>query len=114
MNEKDRKRLSQMLEGAKFAVDSAQGKQRSDLDDDRQLTLSLLKSLEMVGEAAAKVTRECQMGCEPIPWEQVIEMKQQVVHAFWDIDRDWIWERVTTELPLLIEALEKLLSSQGD
>jgi uncharacterized protein with HEPN domain len=114
MNEKDIKLLGHMLEAAKFAVDSVQNKTRSDLDKERHLTLSLIKSLEMVGEAAARVSKECQMGCEPIPWEQVIEMKHQVVHTFWDIDRNWVWERVTRDLLTLIEALEKILPPRGE
>jgi uncharacterized protein with HEPN domain len=101
-----------MLEAAREAVGFARGKSRSDLDADKQLTLSLLKCLEMIAENGAKVTRECREGCEPIPWEQIIEMKQQVVHTYWDIDRDWIWERVEAEMPPLIKALEIILSRE--
>ena len=66
----------------------------------------------MIAENGAKVTRECRDGCEPIPWEQIIEMKRQVVHTYWDIDRDWIWERVEEEMPTLIKALEIILSRE--
>ena len=109
MNQNDSKRLNNMLEAANGALGFAQDKSRADLDKDKQLTLSLLKSLEMIADNASKVTKDCRNGCEPIPWEQVIEMKQQVVHTYWDIDRDWIWERVQGDLPPLIKALEVLL-----
>jgi uncharacterized protein with HEPN domain len=111
MEKNDEKRLNNMLEAAKDAVGFLRGKTREDLDKDKQLTLSLLKSLEMMGEAASKVSKECQLRCEPIPWGNVIELKQQVVHTYWDIDRDWIWKTVTDELPPIINALEQLLPS---
>jgi uncharacterized protein with HEPN domain len=110
MEKNDRKRLSNMLEVSKEAMGLVQNKTREDLDRDKQLTLSLLKYLEMIGSAASKVSRECQNGCEPIPWDQVIDMKQQVVHTYFDIDRDWIWERMEKDLPALSTALEILLS----
>lgn len=113
MERNDEKRLTHMLEAAKDAVGFLKDKTRDDLDRDKQLTLSLLKSLEMIGEAASKVSKECQLGCEPIPWDNVIELKQQVVHTYWDIDRDWIWNTVTNDLPPIIKALEHLVTSQA-
>jgi uncharacterized protein with HEPN domain len=112
MEKNDEKRLTHMLEGAKDAVGFLHDKTREELDKDKQLTLSLLKSLEMIGEAASKVSKECQFGCEPIPWDKVINLKQQVVHTYWDIDRDWIWKTVTEELPPIIHALEQLVPSR--
>ena len=111
MEQNDRKNLSNMLKMSREAMDLVQDKTRDDLDRDKQLTLSLIKYLEMIGYSASRVSRECQNGCEPIPWDQVIEMKQQVVHTYWDIDRDWIWNTVTNELPTIIEALEQLVPS---
>ncbi len=113
MERNDEERLTHMLEAAKDAVGFLKDKTRDDLDRDKQLTLSLLKSLEMIGEAASKVSKECQLGCEPIPWDKVIELKQQVVHTYWDIDRDWIWNTVKNELPPVIKALEHLVTSQA-
>jgi uncharacterized protein with HEPN domain len=112
MKQNDRKSLSNMLKVSREAMDIVQNKTREDLDRDKQLTLSLLKYLEMIGFAASRVSRECQNGCEPIPWDQVIEMKQQVVHTYWDIDRDWIWEKMEKDLPALSKALESLLAAE--
>jgi uncharacterized protein with HEPN domain len=112
MKENDLKRLNNMLETSREALDLARDKTREDLDRDKLLTLSLLKYLEMIGFNASRVSRECQNGCDPIPWDRVIEMKQQVVHTYWDIDRDWIWERVEKDLPALSKALDILLSSK--
>ncbi len=112
MEKDDRKFLEAMMESAEFASGCIEGKTRQDLNDDRQLSLSLVKSLEMISEASARVSKACQNACEPIPWDVVIEIKQQVVHTYWEIDRDWVWEKISKELPNLIKALEEALSSK--
>lgn len=110
MEQKDRNILTNMLEVSKEAMDLVQNRTREDLDSDKQLTLSLLKYLEMIGSASSRVSRECQSGCDPIPWDDVMEMKQQVVHTYWDIDLDWIWEKLKKLLPSLSKSLEIILS----
>jgi uncharacterized protein with HEPN domain len=112
MEQNDHKNLSNMLKVSREAMDLVQNKTREDLDRDKQLTLSLLKYLEMIGHSASRISRECQNGCEPVPWDQVIAMKQQVVHTYWEIDRDWIWEKMEKDLPALSKALEILLSAE--
>jgi uncharacterized protein with HEPN domain len=112
MKQNDRERLNNMLEMSKEALNLVQNKTRTALDGDKQLTLSLLKYLEMIGSAASRVSKECRNGCEPIPWDQVTEMKQQVVHTYWDIDLDWIWEKMKKDLPDISKALKILLSAE--
>jgi uncharacterized protein with HEPN domain len=112
MEQKDRKILTNMLELSREAMGLVQNRTREDLDSDKQLTLSLLKYLEMIGSASSRVSRECQSSCDPIPWNDVIEMKQQVVHTYWDIGRDWIWEKLKTLLPSLSKSLKIILSEK--
>ena len=112
MKQNDRKKLSNMLEVSREAMDLVQNETREDLDRNKQLTLSLLKYIEMIGSAASRVSRECQNGCEPIPWDQIMEMTQQVVHTYWEIDRDWIWEKMEKDIPAISKALEILLSAE--
>jgi uncharacterized protein with HEPN domain len=112
MNQNDRKYLNNMLEMSREAIELVQNKAREDLDRDKPLTLSLLKYLEMIGSASSRISRECQNGCEPVPWDQVTEMKQQVVHTYWDIDLDWIWEKMEKDLPALSKALDILLAEE--
>ena len=110
MNKRDRAHLGRMLEAAKEATHTLQHKERGDLERDRDLTLSLVKALETIGHAASKVSPECRDGCEPVPWETLVEMTHEVIHTYWDIDRDWLWGRITHDIPSLIDALERILA----
>jgi uncharacterized protein with HEPN domain len=104
----DRTRIRHMLDAAREAVGFAAGHGRADLDRNRQLTLALLKSLEIVGEAAARVTEAMRTRYPGIPWADVVGMRNRLVHTYFDIDLNLVWDTVTRDLPPLIAELEKL------
>ena len=109
MPKDDLVRLRHMLEAARDAVSFAQNRTRSTLDSDRMLTLSLVKSIEMIGEAAARVTKDCLQEYPEIPWANIIAMRNRLIHAYFEIDLDRVWDTVTDDLPPLIAALEQIL-----
>lgn len=85
---------------------------RNDLDNDRMLTLSIVKSIEIIGEAAAKVTNETRNKCPEIPWTNIVAMRNRLIHVYFDIDLDRVWDTLTDDLPPLINVLENLISSE--
>ena len=109
MQKNDIVRLRHMLDAAKEAKSFAQTKTRRSLATDRQLVLALVKSIEIIGEAAAKITKKCREGLPQIPWENIIGMRHRLIHAYFDINLDILWKTVTEDLPPLIAALEKII-----
>ena len=105
--------LRDMLDAAKEAVAFAQGKRRADLDDDRKLVLSITRLVEIIGEAAGKVSKEFQASHSEIPWSDIIGMRNRLIHAYFDVDVDRVWDTVHDDLPPLITALERLISGEG-
>jgi uncharacterized protein with HEPN domain len=101
-----------MLDAAKEVMSFAQNKTRKDLDNDRMLTLSLVKSIEIIGEAASKVTDETKKRFPEIPWTNMIAMRNRLIHAYFDIDLDVLWGTIVDDLPPFIENLEKIISSE--
>ena len=109
MRKDDLVRLRHMLDAAREAQEYARGRQRSDLNSDRMLTLSLVKCIEIVGEAAAKVSEETRAECPSLPWADVIGMRNRLIHGYFDIDLDRVWDTVTDDLPALVTQLEKIV-----
>ena len=106
-------RLRHMLDSASEALSFVSGKSRTDLDASRMLALSLVKSVEIIGEAASRVSPEGRAQCNEIPWPDIIAMRNRLIHAYFDINLDIVWHTVTEELPPLVTELKKVLSS-GD
>ena len=109
MHRDDEVRLRHMLDAAKEAVSFAQNRARADLDKDRMLTHSLVRCIEILGEAASQVTKDTQRQCADIPWPSMIAMRNRLIHAYFDIDLDRVWDTVVDDLPPLISTLESLL-----
>ncbi len=98
-----------MLDAAKKARAFAAGKKREDLDKDEMLTLALIKCIEIIGEAASKVSNECERDCPNIPWDDIIGMRNRLIHAYFDINSNILWKTVTEELQPLVDELEQVL-----
>jgi uncharacterized protein with HEPN domain len=98
-----------MLDAAREALSFSSGKSRTDLNSDRMLVLSLVKDIEIIGEAAAKVSQEVKKMTEKIPWQDIIDMRNHLIHAYFDVDLDIVWDTILKDLPPLVEALEKII-----
>lgn len=108
-SQRDRVRLEHMLGHAQETVTLAQGKVRSDLDSDRLLNLALVRLLEIVGEAAGRVSREEQVLHPEIPWPQVISLRNRLIHGYDAVDNDILWQIIVHDLPSLVAVLEAIL-----
>lgn len=109
--ETDRIRLRHMLDACVEARGYIDGRTRADLDRDGMLLRALVNCLEIVGEAAARVSEETRQRIPSVPWKAVISMRNRLIHASFDINRDTVWMTVSSELVPLEEAIKEALAS---
>ena len=102
----DDTRLRHMLDAAKQVQTFMQGRNREDLDSDPMLRLAVVKAIEIIGEAAAKVSPERQTTIPQLPWPQMVSMRNRLTHAYFDIDTEVVWKTIVEDLPELIHLLE--------
>lgn len=109
----DGTRLRHMLTHAEEAAKMAQGRTRADLDSDRQLNLALVRVMEIVGEAASRVSSETRDRLQAIPWPDVVGLRHRLVHGYDKVDFDILWNILQDDLPLLIGELPKALGEEA-
>jgi len=109
MRKDDRVRLRHMLDAAREALTFTQGRTRRDLNEDRMLVLSLVKEIEIIGEAANQISEATRERLPKIPWADIIGMRNRLVHAYFDINLDILWQTVQEDLPSLISTLTAVL-----
>ena len=109
MKANDDIRLRHMRDAAKEALAFAAGKQRADLDADRQLLLALTRCIEIIGEAASNITEDTISRHPAIPWPQIKGMRNRLIHAYFDVDPDVVWDTVVHNLKPLLVALNKII-----
>jgi len=112
MRKDDVVRLRHMLDAAEEAMGFAQGCKRRDLDQDRKLTLALVKDIEIIGEAAYQISDETRSMLLDIPWDDIVGMRHRLVHAYFDINLDILWKTVQEDLPLLAEGLRDIVGME--
>ena len=112
MHERDLIRLRHMLDAAEEAVNFIVGRKREDLDTDRMLALTLVRSIEIVGEAGPRVSEGGRTEVPDIPWREIVAVRNRPIHAYFDVDLDVVWRTVKDDLPPLIATLKNALLQQ--
>jgi uncharacterized protein with HEPN domain len=112
MRAEDRVRLRHMIEAAESAVQFIAGRQRTDLDEDRMLLFALVRAIEVLGEAASRMSDEMRATHTGIPWRAIISMRNRLIHAYFEINTAIVWQTVTQEIPALLPQLRALASDE--
>jgi uncharacterized protein with HEPN domain len=112
MHAEDRVRLLHMIDAAEAAMDFVAGRQRSDFETDRMLMFALVRAVEILGEAAGKVSQATRDAYPQIPWKAIIGMRNRLVHAYFEIDTDILWVASTVEIPALLPELRALAGKE--
>lgn len=111
MPARDEMWIDDMIQAANEALRFVSSRRRLDLDEDRMLTLALAKLIENIGEAAANISPETKSTMPGIPWPTIVQMRNRLVHAYFTINHDILWDTVTISLP---ELLKELAVNIGD
>ncbi len=108
----DGTRMGQMLDHAREAVQMAQGCSRAGLDSDRKLELSLTRLVEIVGEAAKRVSTDRRAAVPQIPWKEIVGMRNRLTHGYDAVDLDILWNVIQDDLPPLIDQLQTIVNAK--
>ncbi len=109
----DRVSLVDMLIYAEEAVVLSSATSLNDLIEDRMMQLALQKLIEIVGEAANRVSEETQQCYQEVPWPQIIGLRNRLVHGYDDVNLDILWKIIQNDLPPLIEQLRAIVGEES-
>jgi uncharacterized protein with HEPN domain len=105
----DQLSMRQMLDHAVEATQLAKGRTRGDLDKDRVFALAMTRLLEILGEAASRVSEPSRNAQPGIPWSGIIGLRNRLIHGYDQVDFDVLWTIVDSDLPPLVSKLELIL-----
>ena len=106
--------LLDILNAAQAARDYIRGRASASFLTDPQCQDAVIRRLEVVGEAARRVSPSTREKLKDIPWEQMIGLRNVMIHDYDDIDLQVVWDTVHKDLPPLIERLTKLIPPPPD
>jgi uncharacterized protein with HEPN domain len=108
MQPDDEVRIRHLIDAASTAAQFVEDRDRADLDTDEMLRLALTKLVEIVGEAAKQVTPSGRAELPDVPWSAAARTRDRLVHHYFDIDLDVLWQTVTEDVPELLARLPDL------
>ena len=74
----------------------------------------MIRNIQVIGEAARSLSQDFRDRTPPIPWSEIIGMHHVVVHRYFGIDIDIVWQVISSDLPALKRQIEVLLAETGD
>jgi uncharacterized protein with HEPN domain len=72
------------------------------------LLFALVRAVEIIGEAASRVSEPTRAALPAAPWNQMAAMRNRLIHAYFDVNRDVVWQTAIEEIPALVTVLEAI------
>lgn len=106
----DFSRLKHITDACGEALGFIEGRKKDDLENNRMLTLALIKELEIIGEAANYISPEIKNRYSTIAGKDIIGMRNRLVHVYFGVNYDIVWQTITESLPLLVAQINEILN----
>lgn len=107
--ERDRVYFLDILEAARLALSYMQGVSKESFLGDTQIQDAVIRRLEIIGEASRRISPQTKNTNPGIPWNEMIGMRNMMIHDYDDVDLEIVWDTIQRDLPRLIESLEPLV-----
>ncbi|MBN2593504.1 MAG: DUF86 domain-containing protein [Sedimentisphaerales bacterium] len=108
LNEDDMARLWDMLDAARVTIEFTQEKRFDQFMMDRMLRNAVERNLEIIGEAAKRVSQEFRDTIPEIPWKAIIALRNIIYHEYGTIKYERLWSLCTEQLAVLIRQMENI------
>lgn len=111
MRAEDQVRILHMIDAAESIGAFLAGRQRAHLDQDRMLLFAIIRAIEIIGEAAGRITHDTRLAHPEIPWSAIVGMRNRLIHGYFDIDTEIVWKTVFEEIPFLLTRLHAVVAT---
>ncbi len=108
-DQRDAAYLWDMLDAARTVEQLSSGLDFTQYSNDRRTQLAVERSLEIIGEAAGKVSALFRNAHPEIPWRQIIGQRNVLIHEYGEVKQERIWKVVKENVPQLIELLKQFV-----
>ena len=109
MKPDDKIRVQHMIDAAEETMSFAGDTSEQDFIKNRMLILSVIKEIEIIGEAASRISEDTKLEYPDIPWQDIVGMRNRLIHGYFDVNVKLIWNTVKNNLPILDNSLKEII-----
>jgi uncharacterized protein with HEPN domain len=103
--------LQDIYDAAGYALSFVAGVDLPTFVENHEKSFAVTRALEIIGEAARQVSAEVQQQYPHLPWQEMIGMRNVVIHEYFGVDLEVVWRTVHEDLPHLQAALGEILDT---
>lgn len=106
--------LLDILIAARKALKFVEGIDRNEFEENELIQNAVMRPLEFIGEASAKISKEFRKAHPEIPWREMVGIRNRLVHEYFRINFGVVWDTIHKDLPKLIEIIEPLVPKEDE
>ena len=111
---RDETYLLDILIAANKALKFVEGIDRNKFEDDEIIQNAIMRPLEIIGEASARVSKEFRKAHAEIPWREMVGLRNRLIHEYSRVDFGAVWDTIHKDLPKRIRIIEPLVPKEDE
>ena len=113
MSASTRPYLQHILTETRYLMGQVQGLAKETFLHDETLQRAFARSLEIIGEAVKQLPSDVTQRYSHLEWRAMAGMRDRLIHGYFGVDYDIVWDVVTNKIPELQQAIEHILHQEG-
>lgn len=103
-----------MLDETNYLIEHSRGLSRELFVEDETLKRAYVRSIEIIGEASKKLPEQMKREHSQIEWRRIRGMRDKLIHGYFGIDYDLVWDVIVNEIPMLNREIKRVIQEERE